>query len=69
MEANRQNFFYEFCPVKYVFVLKKVLNRKDFLRVFDFRVRFNDKVEFIIYERKHPLEYICPIIKFNHTPI
>ena len=69
MEANRQILFYEFCPVKYDFVLKKVLNRKDFLRVFDFRVRFNDKDEFIIYERKHPLEYICPIIKFNHTPI
>ena len=69
MEAKRQILFYDFCPIRYDFILKKVLSRKDFLRFFNFRVRFNDKDEFIIYERKHPLEYICPIIKFNHTPI
>ena len=69
MEAKRQILFYEFCPEKYDLVLRKVLSRKDFLRFFNFRVRFNDKVEFIINERKHPLEYICPIIKFKHTPI
>ena len=50
------------------------LTQKDFDNLFsnvssNLKSRFNDKVEFIIYERKHPLEYICPIIKFNHTPI
>ena len=69
MREKRNMNFFEFCPVKYDLVLKKILSRKDFLRLFDFRVRFNDKVEFIVSERKHPLEiYKCPT-KFNHTPI
>ena len=57
MEAKRQILFYEFCPNKYELVLKKVLNRKDFLRVFDFRVRFNDN-------------YICSIgdIRYKDFP-
>ena len=69
MKEKRNITFFEFCPIKYNLVLRKVLSRKDFLRFFNFRVRFNDKDEFIIYERKHPLEYICPIIKFNLTLI
>ena len=69
MKETRNITFFEFCPIKYDLVLRKVFSRKEFLRFFNFRVRFNDKIEFIVYERKHSLEYICPIIKFNRTPI
>ena len=69
MKENRNITFFEFCPERYDLVFRKALSRKEFLRFFNFRVRFNDKIEFTVNERKHPLEYICPIIKFKHTPI
>ena len=69
MEAKRQILFYEFCFTTYDFVLRRVLSRKQFLRYFDFRVRFNETVQVHYFETKYPLEiYKCPM-KYNHTPI
>ena len=53
MEAKRQILFYEFCPIKYDFVLKKVLSRKQFICFFDFRVRFNENVHVHYFDNKY----------------
>ena len=69
MEAKRQILFYEVCFITYDFVLRRVLSRKQFLRYFDFRVRFNETVQVHYFETKYPLEiYKCPT-KYNHIPI
>ena len=49
MKETRQIIYYEFCPKKYDFVKTRIFNRKQILRFFDFRIRFNDTVQVRFY--------------------
>ena len=49
MKEKRNIFFFDFCPIKYDFVLRRILSRKDFLRFFNFRVRFDETVRVRFY--------------------
>ena len=51
MKDYRRMKYYEFCPIKYDFVMRKIMTRKEFLRFFNFRVKFNEKVELIYYNK------------------
>ena len=51
MKETRNINFFEFCPIKYDFVMRKIMTRKEFLRFFNFRVKFNEKVELIYYNK------------------
>ena len=49
MKETRYINFFDFCPIKYDFVLRQVFTRKEFLRFFDYRVRFDETVRVRFY--------------------